>query len=600
MIKNKRKLLPLSKNYENIFFMINYHFIFLLCFLLLGSIPAHSSKKDSLELEKAIYAYQLTAPDSALFLLDKAEEQKIITPARINFLRAIIHGNQNLDSPSLEELYLRRALLAEKATPNPNLRLQALSTLVNVLQNQGKYSEAIHIAQQSIELARNLNNRVTEYELLSQLAIISYRLGQKNDAYTYLKQVINSGIKSENVRELAQVSYAYGLLINALIEDNRYEEALNTVKQRSELLERMKNMPGPPPGYIDQQKAYIYSKMANIYLFMGQKEKAEEAYQAFMQTDYSKRIDSGYNILPYLQKAQRHKDILQKVQILKSYWKDTINRQYRLLLEYEAKAAGALGDYRRMATCNERALVLTDSIYSRQKNSRAQELATLFKVNEKELQLKEEQAKAQQNSLLLLGAVIFLVLLSVLIVLIYINFRRVSSRNRIAVRQINELLEQREELRRLFSQAKSQHEVSVSENPQKEETTQIKVTKTDKYSDKDYENFMCIERLVIEQQLFLQPRFGRDELLRMTGIHKNDLSSILQRYANATNLNDYINRLRVEYAIKLMKGNKNYSIEAIAGESGFNSRSTFYRAFYKEFGMTPAQYMNTLADEKNE
>lgn len=90
--------------------------IFSLCFLVLRSIPAQSSKNDSLKLEKAIYAYQLTAPDSALFLLDKAEEQKIITPARINFLRAMVHGNQNLDSPSLEELYLRRAMIAEKTS----------------------------------------------------------------------------------------------------------------------------------------------------------------------------------------------------------------------------------------------------------------------------------------------------------------------------------------------------------------------------------------------------------------------------------------------------------------------------------------------------
>lgn len=191
-------------------------------------------------------------------------------------------------------------------------------------------------------------------------------------------------------------------------------------------------------------------------------------------------------------------------------------------------------------------------------------------------------------------------MLTILAVVVYINFLRVSNRNRIAARQINELLEQREELRRLFSKTNNKHEVSDSETSVKEEPTQIKATETDKFSDKDYETFIRMERLVIEQQLFLQPRFGRDELLRITGIHKNNLSSLLQRYANATNLSDYINRIRVEYAIKLMRGNKNYSIEAIVGEAGFNSRSTFYRAFYKEFGMTPAQYMNILTDEKNE
>lgn len=193
--------------------------IFLLCFLFPGCIHAQSSKSDSLELEKAIYAYQLTNIDSALFLLDKAEEQKVITPARINYLRSMAHGNQNLDSPSLVELYLRRALIAEKTTPNPRLRLQALSSLVDALQRQGKYSEAIQVAQESIELARNLNIRVVEYALLSHLANTLYQLGQNNDGYIYLKQIIDNGSKSENVRELAQVSYAYGLLINELIEE---------------------------------------------------------------------------------------------------------------------------------------------------------------------------------------------------------------------------------------------------------------------------------------------------------------------------------------------------------------------------------------------
>lgn len=100
--------------------------------------------------------------------------------------------------------------------------------------------------------------------------------------------------------------------------------------------------------------------------------------------------------------------------------------------------------------------------------------------------------------------------------------------------------------------------------------------------------------MITEQQLFLQPGFGRDELLHMTGINKNDLSSLLQDYAGASNLSNYLNRLRIEYSVKLMKENKKFSIEAIAQEAGFNSRATFYRAFYKQFGMTPTEYINSF------
>ena len=74
----------------------------------------------------------------------------------------------------------------------------------------------------------------------------------------------------------------------------------------------------------------------------------------------------------------------------------------------------------------------------------------------------------------------------------------------------------------------------------------------------------------------------------------NALSYLLKRYAGVSNVNSYLNRLRVEYSVKLIKEKNNFSIEAIAEEAGFNSRSTFYRAFYKQFGMTPTEYIETL------
>ncbi len=58
-------------------------------------------------------------------------------------------------------------------------------------------------------------------------------------------------------------------------------------------------------------------------------------------------------------------------------------------------------------------------------------------------------------------------------------------------------------------------------------------------------------------------------------------------------IRDYLNSLKIEYSIKLMKEKPYLSVDAIAEEANFNSRSTFYRAFVKISGMTPAQYMRT-------
>lgn len=547
-----------------------------------------SFKTDSLTLEKVVKEYYMIRPDSILNLLDDAEKHKVMASTRIDILRAMIYGY--ISMPVLQEFCLRRVLSARETISNPELHLKAMSIMVEALQEQGKYSECIPMAIQGMDLARKLNDKVVEYSLLSTMAITSFRLEQYQDGYEYLQRVIEDGSKSDNVRVLSYVSYAYGMLINQLVSDERYEEALKAVYERCDLLERMKDMPGPPSGYIDQQEAYLYSKMANLYLSMGKTAQAEEAYRAFMQTEEAKRVESGYTILPYLQKAGRHKDVLERIRGLHTLWQgcDTINMQYRLLLEYEAKSEGALGNYKRMAELNRCALVLTDSIYMRKANSRVQEFASIFKVNEKEKQLQEEQARSERSSLMLIGAVVVLALLVTLVIIVNLNLRRVKQRNRISARQIEELLEQREEFRRCLTSKEIQKDIPPMEGKAEQEE------ETSGASNQSYEIFLRMEQLIMERRLFLQPRFGRDELLSMTGIYKNDLSSLLKHYAGMPNLNSYLNRLRVEYSVKLIKEKRNYSIEAIAKEAGFNSRSTFYRAFYKQYGMTPTEYIDTL------
>ncbi len=58
------------------------------------------------------------------------------------------------------------------------------------------------------------------------------------------------------------------------------------------------------------------------------------------------------------------------------------------------------------------------------------------------------------------------------------------------------------------------------------------------------------------------------------------------------NFNDYVNRHRIAYSQKLLKNPSYtiYKIEAIAIESGFNNKVTFYKAFTKYTSTTPSKY----------
>lgn len=82
-----------------------------------------------------------------------------------------------------------------------------------------------------------------------------------------------------------------------------------------------------------------------------------------------------------------------------------------------------------------------------------------------------------------------------------------------------------------------------------------------------------------------------NHLAQELGLSTSHLSNLINTYSYY-NFSDYINQLRVEYAKQLLidKQYKQYTIIAIGLESGFNSKSTFYTAFKKFTGQTPAEY----------
>ena len=58
------------------------------------------------------------------------------------------------------------------------------------------------------------------------------------------------------------------------------------------------------------------------------------------------------------------------------------------------------------------------------------------------------------------------------------------------------------------------------------------------------------------------------------------------------NFNDFVNRYRIEYSKNLLKSSEyqHLKIEAIAEESGFNNKVTFYKAFSKFENTTPSKF----------
>lgn len=109
-----------------------------------------------------------------------------------------------------------------------------------------------------------------------------------------------------------------------------------------------------------------------------------------------------------------------------------------------------------------------------------------------------------------------------------------------------------------------------------------------KKNDQIFDNF---ERLINDDQLFLNPQLSLKLVAERLGISSNYLSQIVNNHSNY-NFADYINRKRISLAKEFLidpEFNK-YTIHSIALETGFNSKSSFYTSFKKVTNLTPSQY----------
>lgn len=98
--------------------------------------------------------------------------------------------------------------------------------------------------------------------------------------------------------------------------------------------------------------------------------------------------------------------------------------------------------------------------------------------------------------------------------------------------------------------------------------------------------------IINEKELFLNANFSLDEAAKELKVTKH----ILSQYVNEVlgkSFSNLVKDYRIEKAKKLLETEKNYTIESLGYDSGFNSKSTFFTAFKKNTGLTPAEYQKT-------
>jgi len=87
-----------------------------------------------------------------------------------------------------------------------------------------------------------------------------------------------------------------------------------------------------------------------------------------------------------------------------------------------------------------------------------------------------------------------------------------------------------------------------------------------------------------------------DKLSAVLKTNRSYLSKTINEHSGR-NFNKFINKYRISEAIeRLSKSDEDCLLKAMATDLGFNSPSTFYKAFYEETGVSPSVYRKKIIE----
>lgn len=108
---------------------------------------------------------------------------------------------------------------------------------------------------------------------------------------------------------------------------------------------------------------------------------------------------------------------------------------------------------------------------------------------------------------------------------------------------------------------------------------------------------LAIDDELIVNKAYLNPDLSLQKLSNQLNITSHNISQVFN-LSYQSNFKDYVNKLRCKHAVELLQDSNDKHIIEIAYESGFNSKTSFYRAFNKNYNVNPTEYKLILNQKK--
>ncbi len=570
------------KNMKRIF-ALSLGLAFLICMVVTpigcshsGGGSASPADRDSLYSMEHIQQVCFADPHQALALLDTAESRGLLSPIDIDGVRAMIYQNA-FEQTNTALLYARRAY-ENPAIQGDTIRiLKSLRALTSLSLVKSRYVDVMDYATEGARIAALVGDEMSTAYFLQFVGFAQGDMGDIDEAVKNINrsiEIYQQLLKANNSPgwdSYDNIIYGYSKEANLLIPHKRYPEALKALEGCETALKGLAECKDASESVVDERSAELYALYTFLYKEMGDKVKAREYYNRLMATEFGKSAAGADLAINYLLSEHQYDEALKRLALERTMLaenRDTITDYYiNSLLASELVCLEGKGETGMALAKAKQIKTLTDSLYRREDASRLAEQATIYKINDIEMQLLESEQRLKRVRLVT-AIVILSVVFVALVTFLTLYFRRkIRHKNRATVAMIDELAS-------------------------RSEVNNLETTDEATPEDEQQRLFEELNRRIVAEKLYLQPGFSRNQAAALIGIQPRQLSAMFRQFADG--FPDYINHLRLDHSVMLLKAKGNYTIEAVAEECGFQSRQTFHRLFIDRYGMTPAEYRKTI------
>ena len=507
-------------------------------------------------------------PERLLNRLDSLEKSGFQPTYKIDFLRSYAYYSMSRYSIAYD--YALSAVKDERVKEDEKLYSHVIILLAENAIFSYRIEEACNIVTNVLNYAEKHNNDMLKGNMLFMEGLLYRKINSLDKSYEYLNRSIEILNKKPEIGTLLRISQIEGVLCDIYITDGKYNEAWKEARRREALLSDLRSK-GECLALVDRQEAYLYSRLAYLSQRQGRYIVANEYYQKFLTTDFSKTNLGLLEINDYLLELGNYQDVIDnnKRFFLDVDMDDVVSVIYQRALRQSATAYEGIGNYEwaygaleKLSEIKERHRLAINRQFVLDRENTAEILRY-----KQDLQRVENDLIKRHN--LLVFFILITVLLLVLFILVLYDHKRLNSRNKKITSLLVELREAKEE-------SEQYHMDNIDSLPQ------------------DYRLFLKFDEKVRNEKLYLNYQMQRDDFARLMGVDRNRFASIIKEYTGGGNLNAYLNDMRLEHSIYLLKNHPEMSIQEVGEASALPSSTTFYRLFKEKYDISPKVFREQL------